>query len=85
MSQPIKSSLPSHLKNPSPSRLSPDSAAGGEGDDQFERHHGKTRSHMVSHARPRVEAPAPASDPDLVSARCIPAPDRLRPQSMRHF
>lgn len=56
MSQGVKSSLPSHLNKPS--RLSPDSA-GGDGDDQFERKHGKTRSYMVSRAPSRVGTPPP--------------------------
>lgn len=48
MSQGVKSSLPSHLNRPS--HLSPDNG-GNEGDAQFERRHGKTRSHMVGEAQ----------------------------------
>ena len=43
MASAIKSALPSHLK------VSPLSSNGDGNDDQFQaRHHGKTRSHMVS-------------------------------------
>jgi hypothetical protein len=41
MAQAIKSALPSHLKSPL-------SSGGKDDNDATGRHHGKTRSHMVS-------------------------------------
>lgn len=55
MSQGVKSSLPTHLNRPS--HLSPDNG-GNEGDAQFERRHGKTRSHMVGDAQFYPKTPA---------------------------
>lgn len=59
----MKSALPSHLKP----------GNGKEGEDaNFERRHGKTRSHMVS-----SHAPSPLMA--LLPAPSLPVPHRLRP------